>query len=73
MMLQSCLGLRVDGWAGEIVVDRPRLPIGIDGLTVRRLRVGQFSVDVHFRRVGDRVACHLDRQHEGLVPLIVRS
>lgn len=73
MMLQACLGLRVDGWAGEIIVDRPRLPIGIDSLTVRRLSVGQVAADVHFRRVGDRVACYLDRQHEGLVPLIVRS
>ncbi|MDQ2633690.1 MAG: amylo-alpha-1,6-glucosidase [Pseudomonadota bacterium] len=73
MLLQSCLGLRVDGWTGEITVDRPRLPIGIDSLTVRRLSVGKASVDVHFRRVGDRVACHLDREHEGLVPLLVRS
>lgn len=73
MQLQSCLGLRVDGWAREIVVDRPRLPIGIDSLTVRRLCVGEVAVDVHFRRVEDRVACYLDRQHEGLVPLIVRS
>ena len=73
MLLQSCLGIRVDGWAGEIIVDRPRLPIGIDSLTVRRLGVGETSVDVHFRRVGDRVACYLDRQHEGLAPLIVKS
>ncbi|HEY6633756.1 MAG TPA: amylo-alpha-1,6-glucosidase [Rhizobiaceae bacterium] len=73
MLLQACLGIRVDGWAGEIVVDRPRLPIGIDSLTVRRLSVGQVAVDVHFHRVGDRVACYLDRQHEGLAPLIVRS
>jgi glycogen debranching enzyme len=73
MMLQACLGLRVDGWNGEIVVDRPRLPIGIDSLTVRRLSVGKVAADVHFRRVGDRVACYLDKQHEGLVPLIVRS
>jgi len=73
MLLQACLGIRVDGWAGEIIVDRPRLPIGIDSLTVRRLSVGKVAADVHFRRVGDRVACYVDRQHEGLVPLIVRS
>ena len=60
MLLQFCLGLRVDGWEGEITVDRPRLPIGIDSLTVRRLTVGQVSVDVHFRRVEDRVACYVD-------------
>lgn len=73
MMLQACLGLRVDGWKGEIHVDRPRLPIGIDSLTVRRLGVGGTAVDVHFRRDGDRVACFLDERHEGMAPLVVRS
>ena len=73
MVMQSCLGLHVDGWNGEIVVDRPRLPVGIDGLTVRHLAVRGVEVDVHFRRIGDRVACYLDTQHEGLAPLIVRS
>jgi glycogen debranching enzyme len=73
MLLQSCLGLRVDGHAGEIVVDRPRLPVGIDGLTVRHLRVGESAVDVHFQRVGSRIACYLDQRHEGLVPLTVQS
>src|SRR5690606_2879609 len=73
MLLQACLGLRVDGWAGEIIVDRPRLPIGIDSLMVCRWRVGRPSADVHSRHVGDRVAGHLDREHEDLVPLVVRS
>lgn len=73
MVLQSCLGLQVDGWKGEIVVTRPRLPVGIDSLTVRHLAVGDVKVDIHFRRVSDRVACYLDPQHEGLAPLIVRS
>ena len=26
MMLQACLGLSIDGWRGEIHIDRPRLP-----------------------------------------------
>ncbi len=73
MLLQSCLGLGVDGHAREIVVDRPRLPIGIDSLTVRHLQVGDAAVDLHFQRVGSRVACHLDHRHEGQVPLTVRS
>ena len=52
---------------------RPRLPIGIDNLTIRRLGVGEAAVDIVFQRVGDRVVAYLDTRHEGLVPLIVRS
>lgn len=73
MVLQACLGVRVDGWKNEIHVDRPRLPIGIDNLTVRRLGVGGTSVDVHFRRDGERIACFLDERHDGMAPLVVRS
>ena len=73
MFLQACLGLRVDGWRGEILVDRPRLPIGIDNLVIRRLGVGNANVDIIFERVGDRVVCFPDHRHEGIVPLLVRS
>ena len=33
MLMQACLGLEIDGLDGEIHVNRPRLPIGIDQLT----------------------------------------
>lgn len=73
MLMQSCLGLQIDGWAGEIHVTRPRLPIGIDSLVIRHLSVGQGAVDLTFQRVGDRVGAFLAEPHEGLVPLVVRS
>ncbi|MGX5828401.1 amylo-alpha-1,6-glucosidase [Mesorhizobium sp. 43Arga] len=73
MLMQSCLGLQIDGWTGEIHVTRPRLPIGIDNLVVRHLSVGQAAVDLTFQRVGDRVGAFLAEPHEGLVPLVVRS
>ncbi|UVK57203.1 amylo-alpha-1,6-glucosidase [Mesorhizobium sp. AR02] len=73
MLMQSCLGLQIDGWTGEIHVTRPRLPIGIDSLVVRHLSVGQAAVDLTFQRVGDRVGAFLAEPHEGLVPLVVRS
>jgi hypothetical protein len=73
MMMQACLGIRVDGWKREINVDRPRLPIGIDNLVIRHLAVGEAAVDVIFERIGDRVVCYLDQRHEGLAPLVVRS
>ncbi|HEV2897113.1 MAG TPA: amylo-alpha-1,6-glucosidase [Pseudaminobacter sp.] len=73
MTMQSCLGLEIDGVHGEIQVTRPRLPIGIDHLTIRRLSVGSNQVDLSFQRVGDRVVAYLDTRHEGLAPLVVRT
>lgn len=73
MLMQSCLGLHIDGWAGEIQVTRPRLPIGIDNLVIRHLGVADAAVDLTFQRVGDRIAAFLADHDEGVVPLIVRS
>ena len=73
MLMQACLGLEIDGWGGELRVTRPRLPIGIDTLTLRHLTVGDKAVDLSFQRVGDRVVAFLSDRHEGQVPLIVRT
>jgi glycogen debranching enzyme len=73
MLMQACLGMEIDGWDSEIRVTRPRLPIGIDTLTLRHLRVGAAVVDLNFQRVGDRVVAFLSDRYEGLVPLIVRT
>lgn len=73
MLIQACLGLEIDGYEEEIRVTRPRLPIGIDTLTVRHLSVGRVKVDLHFQRVGNRVAAFLDARDEGRAPLVVRS
>jgi glycogen debranching enzyme len=55
MLLQACLGLRVDGFRREIHVDKPQLPIGIDNLIVRGITVGEDTVDLEFQRLGDRI------------------
>jgi glycogen debranching enzyme len=73
MLMQACLGIEIDGWRGEIKVTDPRMPIGIDNLVIRHLKVGRASVDLNFQRVGERVVAFLGEQHEGLVPLVVRT
>jgi glycogen debranching enzyme len=73
MVLQACLGLRIDGWGGTVHVDRPRLPIGIDRLTVRRLVVGGATVDLTFQRVGDRVAVFPEGRDPSPVPLLLHA
>ncbi|HTZ78839.1 MAG TPA: amylo-alpha-1,6-glucosidase [Stellaceae bacterium] len=55
MALQACLGLRIDGWRGEIHVERPRLPPGLDRLSVHGVPLGSERVDLSFQRVGERV------------------
>ncbi len=73
MLLQACLGLSIDGWGGTIHVDRPRLPIGIDRLTIHRLTVGSAVVDLTFQRVGNRVAAFPEGQDPSPVPLLLHS
>jgi hypothetical protein len=55
MLLQACLGVTVDGWHGEVRIERPELPREIDWLEIRGLAVGGSSVDLVFRRTGGRV------------------
>ncbi|MFU0506859.1 amylo-alpha-1,6-glucosidase [Pseudaminobacter sp. NGMCC 1.201702] len=73
MLMQACLGFRIDGWRGDVQVDQPRLPIGIDQLTVRRLSVGESTYDLTFQRVGDRVIADLQAPNESPAPVILRS
>jgi glycogen debranching enzyme len=73
MLLQACLGLRIDGWRGEIHVDRPRLPVGIDKLTVRNLTAGTARVDLTFQRIGARIAVYSEGSEPSPVPVLSRA
>jgi glycogen debranching enzyme len=73
MMLQACLGLSVDAWRGEIHINRPRLPIGIDQLKIGRLSVGNASVDLTFKRIGERVVAFPEGRDPGPVPVILHA
>ena len=55
MMLQACLGIRVDGAHGTIEIDRPELPAEVERLTLRSLVVGDDRIDIAFERTGERV------------------
>ncbi len=62
MMLQACLGIRIDGWRGEIHVHNPALPDGIDHLRITELKVGDSTTDLLFHRVGSGVVVFPERQ-----------
>jgi glycogen debranching enzyme len=54
LMLQEALGLHPDLSKGELRV-RPALPSWMNRLSLRRMRVGDSMVDLHFVRRGDEV------------------
>src|SRR5579872_1131742 len=56
MLLQACLGLSIDGFAGTLRVGRPWLPPGVDRLTVSALSVGRRTVDLALTRAGSDAA-----------------
>ena len=55
MMLQACLGLTIDAPSRQVRIADPHLPIGVDRLTVRQLRVADERFDLTFERHGGRV------------------
>ncbi len=73
MMLQACLGLRIDGWRREIHIDRPALPPGIERLTVRDLEVGDERVELQFQRIDDHVAASSVGRAPETVRVLVRE
>ena len=72
MLLQACLGLSVDGWGKAVQVDRPCLPTGIDRLSIRKLAVGDASVDLVFQRAGNRVAVYPEGAGHSRVAITVQ-
>jgi glycogen debranching enzyme len=73
MLLQACLGITVDGARGEIHIDRPRLPNGIDRLTLRHLAIGKVTIDLTFQRIGERVTAFSDGREPSPVPIVLHA
>jgi glycogen debranching enzyme len=69
MLLQACLGVEVDGRTGEIRVQHPRLPPGVDQVSVRALQVGERQVDLVFQRSGGHVVVFTEGRDAGMVPI----
>jgi glycogen debranching enzyme len=69
MLLQACLGIDIDGRAGEIRVHRPRLPMGVDHVAVHGLEIGERRVDLVFQRSGAHVVAYTEGPDAGAVPI----
>jgi glycogen debranching enzyme len=55
MLLQSALGIQIDGRSKEVHIERPVLPIGIESLAITDLKIGESSIDLEFHRLGTEV------------------
>jgi len=53
LVLQATLGLDVKGFDGRVVIDSPALPAWLEWVRVEDLKVGDRSVSLLWRRVGD--------------------
>ncbi|MGI9024214.1 MAG: amylo-alpha-1,6-glucosidase [Burkholderiaceae bacterium] len=62
MMLQACLGVKLDAHNSTIVIAQPRLPTGIESMTVSGLKVGSEQFELVFRRLDGRVVAFVNRR-----------
>jgi glycogen debranching enzyme len=60
MLLQACLGIRIDAASREVKIRDPRLPVGIDHLRIDNLTVGEARIALRFDRQGRRVVVKTD-------------
>ena len=69
-LLAASLGLEFDPQAGEIRMRNPHLPASLDEVVLRRLRLGQASLDVKIRRHKGDVSVEVLEGH-GAVQLAI--
>jgi glycogen debranching enzyme len=70
MLLQATLGIRVNGAAKEVHIQRPLLPEGIGSLRIGELPVGDTRIDIEFHRLGNEVGTVPFRHTEGGVNVL---
>jgi glycogen debranching enzyme len=70
LLLQTCLGLGVNGALGRISFDRPRLPAAVNELRIHNLEVGGSSIDLLLRRHEQDVGVNVLRR-DGPVEVVM--
>jgi glycogen debranching enzyme len=73
MLLQACLGVEIDGQHGEIHVDRPQQPLGIDEVRLLDIDLAGARVDLLFKRVGARVGMFVEGRNGAAPPVRLRA
>jgi glycogen debranching enzyme len=71
MLVQSCLGVTVEGTRNRIVIKHPRLPDGLDRLSIRNLQIGQASADLVLQRYAGTVGLSVERPNGNVEVLLL--
>lgn len=73
MLLQSCLGITIDGERQMVEIDRPELPPGIDDVTVADLPLGDRRFDLVFRKIGERISVFAEGEGASGLSICIRQ
>ena len=70
LLLQSCLGLRIEASQGRLSFSQPVLPPFLEHIEMKNLRIGDATVDLSFERHATDVGINILRR-EGRVKIVV--
>jgi glycogen debranching enzyme len=70
LLLQSCLGLRIEARQGRLSFSQPVLPPFLEHIEMKNLRIGDATVDLSFERHATDVGINILRR-EGRVEVVV--
>jgi glycogen debranching enzyme len=71
MLLQSCLGVTIDARRNRIVIQHPRLPEGLDRLSIRNLQIGMASADLVLQRYTGTVGLNVEKSNGNVEVLLL--
>jgi glycogen debranching enzyme len=63
LLLQSCLGMNICALEKKITFVNPALPANLSELRIERLKVGEASVDLLFKRHSQGIAVEVSGKH----------
>ena len=66
MLLQSCLGLRLDAASSQLVFRRPILPVWLREVCLTGIRLPKGSVDLVIQRYDRDVSINVTRREGGV-------
>ena len=71
MLLQACLGIEIDA-PRKVRLVQPRLPVKLDGLHIRNLRIGAATADLLVQRHGRHVDVHVEHGEGELEIMVIK-
>lgn len=73
MLVQACLGIVINGYSGEVSIERPQLPVGIDEVVVRHIPIGPHRIHLVLKRLNQRVGVFVEGRDASHVPVRIRA